>query len=81
VTHENNFGGKVLIGDNASCKFVGIDSIQIVMHDGVVRTLTEVRHIPELKKILVYGVPWIQKVFLVGLKVELCRLEGKGSLW
>ena len=72
MTHENNFGGKVLIGDNASCKFVGIDSIQIVMHDGVVRTLTEVRHIPELKKNFYLWVPSIQMGFLVRLKVELC---------
>jgi len=31
-------------------KIVGIGTIKIKMHDGIVRTLTEVRHIPELKK-------------------------------
>ena len=42
------------MGNNVPCKFVGIGSIQIRMHDGVVRTLTKVRHIPELKKNLVF---------------------------
>ena len=29
VTYEKKFGGNVLIGNNASCKIVGIGSIQI----------------------------------------------------
>ncbi|GKB17056.1 transposable element [Tanacetum coccineum] len=33
--------------------FVGIGTIQIRMHDGVVRTLTDVRHVPDLKKNLI----------------------------
>ena len=52
----------------------------IKMHDGIVRTLTEVRHVLKLKKNLVSMGLWIQKVFVVGLKVELCKLEGKGSM-
>ncbi|KAK2987908.1 hypothetical protein RJ640_003175 [Escallonia rubra] len=46
-------GGKVLMGNDVSCKVVGIGSIQIWMHDGIVRTLTDVRHVPELRKILI----------------------------
>ena len=45
--------GVVLMGSNMSCKVVGIGSIRINMHDGVVRTLTNVRHIPDLKKNLI----------------------------
>jgi len=41
------------MGNNMSCKVVGIGSIRIKMHDGVVRTLTNVRHIPDLKKNLI----------------------------
>ena len=53
VTYENKSGGNVLMGNDAPCKFVGIGFVQIRMHDGVVRTLIEVCHIPELKKNLV----------------------------
>ncbi|KAK2976251.1 hypothetical protein RJ640_021962 [Escallonia rubra] len=46
-------GGKVLMGNNVTCKVVEIGSIQIRIHDGIVRTFTEVRHVPELRKILI----------------------------
>ncbi|KAK3013991.1 hypothetical protein RJ639_009544 [Escallonia herrerae] len=49
ATYRSFDGGKVLMGD-VSCKVVGIGSIQIKMHDGVVRTLTDVRHVLELRK-------------------------------
>ncbi|KAK3016961.1 hypothetical protein RJ639_007857 [Escallonia herrerae] len=38
-------GGKVLMGNDVTCKVVGIGSIQIRMHDGIVRTLIDVRHV------------------------------------
>jgi len=41
-------GGTVLIGNNVARKTVGIGTVRIRMHDGVVRTMTDVRHIPEL---------------------------------
>ncbi|CAN1842964.1 Retrovirus-related Pol polyprotein from transposon TNT 1-94 [Linum perenne] len=46
-------GRIVLMGDNSSCKVAGIGSVQIKMFDGVVRTLTDVRHIPDLKRNLI----------------------------
>jgi len=55
VTYERKFGGKVLMGNDATCNFIGIGFVQIRMHDGVVRTLIEVRHILELKKNLVFA--------------------------
>ena len=42
------------MGSNAPCNYVGIGSVQFKMHDGVVRTLTEVHHVPKLKKNLVF---------------------------
>ena len=41
------------MGNNIACKVVGIDTIRIKMHDGIIGTLTDVRHVPELKKILI----------------------------
>jgi hypothetical protein len=39
--------------NNVACKIVGISTIKIKMHDGIVRTLTNVRNIPDLKKNLI----------------------------
>ena len=52
-TYEPIDGGDVLMGKDAPCKIIGIGSFKIKMYDGVVRTLTEVRHVPELKKNLI----------------------------
>lgn len=43
----------VLMGNNMVCKTVGVGIIQIRMHYGIVRTLTNVRYIPDLKKNLI----------------------------
>ena len=45
--------GNVLTGNDASCKVIGIGTIKIRMFDGVVRTLGEVRHVPDLRKNLI----------------------------
>ena len=52
-TYESIDGGIVLMGNNAQCKTVGIGTIRIRMHDGIVRTLSDVRHVPDLKKNLI----------------------------
>jgi hypothetical protein len=41
------------MGNYFSCKIVGVGSVQIKMHDGFVRTLTDVRHVPELRNNLI----------------------------
>ena len=41
------------MGNDASCKVVGIGNIKIKMFDGVVRMLCDVRHIPDLRKNLI----------------------------
>jgi len=38
------------MGNDTVCKTVGIDSIRMRMFDGQVRTLTNIRHITDLKK-------------------------------
>lgn len=53
TTYQTADGGMVLLGNNTICKTVGIGTIRIRMHDGVVRTLTDVRHVLKLKKNLI----------------------------
>ena len=43
----------ILMGNDASCKAVGIGNIIIKMFDGVVRMLCDVRHVPNLRKNLI----------------------------
>ena len=45
--------GSVLMGNDASCKVIGIGNVRIKMFDGVIRTLCDVRYIPELRKNLI----------------------------
>jgi len=45
--------GVVLMGNDAQCKIVGIGTIQMKTDDGVVRTLSDVRYIPKLKRNLI----------------------------
>lgn len=49
TTYESINGGSVLMGKEMARKIVGIGTITIRMHDGIVRTFTDVRHIPDLK--------------------------------
>ena len=46
-------GGVVLMGNNSTCKFIGIGTMKIKMHNEVVRTLTHVRYALDLKKNLI----------------------------
>lgn len=45
--------GVVLMGNDAACKVAGKGAVRIKMHDGVIRTLSDVRHVPDLKKNLI----------------------------
>jgi hypothetical protein len=53
TTYESVNGDTVLMENDVACKIVSIGTIKIRMHDGIVRTLTNVRHIPDLKKNLI----------------------------
>ncbi|KAG8478363.1 hypothetical protein CXB51_028111 [Gossypium anomalum] len=53
TTYEIVSEGVVLMGNNASCKIAGVGTIKVKMFDGVVRTLSDVRHVLELKRKLI----------------------------
>ncbi|KAG8501848.1 hypothetical protein CXB51_004653 [Gossypium anomalum] len=53
TTYETVSEGVVLMGNNASCKIAGLGTIKVKMFDGVVRTLSDVRYVPELKRNLI----------------------------
>ena len=53
VTYQSIDDGNFLMENNMSCKTIGIRSIKIRMHDGIVRTLSNVRHVLNLKKNLI----------------------------
>ncbi|KAI9162073.1 hypothetical protein LWI28_023521 [Acer negundo] len=52
-TYESQSGGEILMGNNATCKVIGIGTIKIKMFDGIVKTLSSVRHVPTFKKNLI----------------------------
>ncbi|KAG8482771.1 hypothetical protein CXB51_024179 [Gossypium anomalum] len=53
TTYETVSEGVVLMGNNTSCKIAGVGTIKVKMFDGVVRTLSDMRHVPELKRNLI----------------------------
>ena len=65
-TYKPYDGGFVLMGNNIVCKTVGICIICMRMFDGHVRTLTNVRHVSDLKKNL---------LSLGALKAQRCKFS------
>ncbi|KAG8489014.1 hypothetical protein CXB51_016944 [Gossypium anomalum] len=53
TTYESVPECHVLMGNNASCKIAGVGTIKVKMFDRVVRTFSDVRHVPELKRNLI----------------------------
>jgi hypothetical protein len=47
-SHVHN--GDVIIGNESTQEISGIGSIQIKVHDGTFKTLTNVRYIPKMKR-------------------------------
>jgi hypothetical protein len=41
------------MGDNTACEVINYGSVQFRMHDGMIRTLTDVRHVPTMSKNLI----------------------------
>lgn len=54
ITYKAMNGGIVLMENSIPFKTVRIGTFQNRMHDGIVKTLTNVRHVPKLKKNLIY---------------------------
>ena len=44
----------VLMGNDASCKIVGVGIVRIKMFDGIVRMLAYVKHVLDLKRNLIF---------------------------
>ncbi|KAG8477963.1 hypothetical protein CXB51_027628 [Gossypium anomalum] len=53
TTYETVSECVVLMGNNASCKIAGVGTIKVKMFDEVIRILSDVRHVPELKRNLI----------------------------
>ncbi|CAD6236154.1 unnamed protein product [Miscanthus lutarioriparius] len=62
----------VRMGDNNPREIVGIGSVQIKMHDGMIRTLKDVRHIPGMARNL---------ISLSTLDVEGYKHSGSGGVY
>jgi hypothetical protein len=50
LSRLEEFDGVVLMGNDDVCEIKWIGTIHLKMHNGVVKTLTEVRYVPDLKK-------------------------------
>ncbi|KAG8471703.1 hypothetical protein CXB51_036524 [Gossypium anomalum] len=79
TTYETVPEGVVLIGNNASCKIAGVGTIKVKMFDGVVRTLSDVRHVPELKRNLISLSTLDSKGYRYTAKSGVLKIS-KGSL-
>jgi hypothetical protein len=53
ISYQSIDEGVVLMGNGIPCKNVGVGSIRIMMFDGIVRELMDVRYVPELKSNLI----------------------------
>ncbi|KAL8170225.1 hypothetical protein V2J09_022029 [Rumex salicifolius] len=50
LTYQTVRNHHVLLGNNAPCKVLGVGTVKLKTHDGVERTLSEVRHILDLRR-------------------------------
>ena len=49
TSYQSCDGGMVLMGNNCICKVVGIGNVSLKMFDAVVKEITQVRYVPDLK--------------------------------
>ena len=52
-TYSSVEGGVVHMGNDSSSKIIGIGTVKIRIHDGTIRTLSDVRYVPDLRKNLI----------------------------
>ncbi|KAG8489574.1 hypothetical protein CXB51_017804 [Gossypium anomalum] len=52
-TYSSVEGGVVRMGNDSSSKVIGIGTVKIRIYDGTIRTLSDVRYIPDLRKNLI----------------------------
>lgn len=53
-TYKSIKGRVILMGNGMTCKILGIGTVKSKMHDEVLRILTGVRHVPDLKMNLIF---------------------------
>ena len=51
-TYKSWDGGVIYLGDNTTCPMIRVGDVRIKMFDGIVRTVSNVRHVPALRKSL-----------------------------
>jgi hypothetical protein len=67
------------MGDNTACDVIGYGSIQFRMHNGMIRTLTNVRHIPTMYRNMVSLSTLDLKGYNYSASGEILKVS-KGSL-
>ncbi|KAH1122081.1 hypothetical protein J1N35_005241 [Gossypium stocksii] len=60
-------GGVVRIGNDSSSKVIGIGTVKIRIHNGTIRTLSNVRYVPDLRKNLIS----LSNLDLKGCKINI----------
>ena len=61
----------VHMGNNAQCNVIGIGTVKIKTHDGVLRTLSNAHHVPDLKRNL---------ISLGTLESKRCKYSAEGGV-
>src|SRR3954464_15392387 len=70
-TYQPCDGGSVLMGNDAECNVIETGNIQMRMFDGQVQTLSNVRHVPSMRKNL---------LSLEALEAQGFRFSGEGGV-
>ena len=78
-TYKPYNGGMVQMGNDATCPVIGISTVKIKMFDGVVRVLSNVRHVPDLRKNLISLGVWDDLGYSYLSKGGIMKIT-KGSL-
>ena len=52
-TYEKSDGDSMVLVNDDEVKVAGIGTVKLKLHDGIVKTLGEVRHVPKLEKNLI----------------------------
>ncbi|KAG8491520.1 hypothetical protein CXB51_014863 [Gossypium anomalum] len=52
-TYSSVEGGVVHMGNDSSSKVIGVVTVKVRIHDGTIRTLSDVRYVPDLRKNLI----------------------------
>ncbi|KAG8487924.1 hypothetical protein CXB51_018372 [Gossypium anomalum] len=79
TNYETVFEDVILMGNNASCKITSVGTIKVKMFDGVIRTLSDVQHVPELKRNLISLSTLDSKGYRYTAKSGVLKIS-KGSL-